>query len=111
MQDDLEAFLAHRVAASGPTVRPVWFLWEDKAFWWLTGSWSALARRLQQDPAVALVVDTPTDQAALDQATGALADLLDSWLRYIGFALTTQAGELYLNVIRTDFRPTSGQPL
>lgn len=59
---DLDAFLAQplvaRVAASGPTVRPVWFLWEDGCFWWLTGSWSALAQRLADDPAVALVVDT-----------------------------------------------------
>jgi hypothetical protein len=43
---DVEAFLAQpltaRVAAAGPTVRPVWFLWEDGAFWWLTGGWARL---------------------------------------------------------------------
>lgn len=59
---ELDAYLAQplvaRVAASGPTVRPVWFLWEDGCFWWLTGSWSALTQRLTDDPAVALVVDT-----------------------------------------------------
>jgi hypothetical protein len=62
VQDDLEAFLAQplvaHVAASGPTVRPVWFLWEEGCFWWLTGPWSALAQRLDDDPRVALVVDT-----------------------------------------------------
>jgi nitroimidazol reductase NimA-like FMN-containing flavoprotein (pyridoxamine 5'-phosphate oxidase superfamily) len=54
----LEQPLVARVATNGPTVRPVWFLWEDGAFWWLTGSWSRLAERLRADPAVALVVDT-----------------------------------------------------
>lgn len=39
-------------------------MWEDGYFWWLTGSWSALAQRLAGDPAVALVVDT------CDLATG-----------------------------------------
>jgi hypothetical protein len=38
---DLASFLAQplvaRVAAAGPSVRAVWFLWEEGAFWWLTG--------------------------------------------------------------------------
>jgi nitroimidazol reductase NimA-like FMN-containing flavoprotein (pyridoxamine 5'-phosphate oxidase superfamily) len=59
---DLDGFLAQplvaRVATSGPRVRPVWFLWEDRCFWWLTGSWSRLAADLEGDPRVALVVDT-----------------------------------------------------
>jgi nitroimidazol reductase NimA-like FMN-containing flavoprotein (pyridoxamine 5'-phosphate oxidase superfamily) len=59
---DLEEFLARplvaRVATSGPRVRPVWFLWEDGAFWWLTGSWSKMAEFLDEDPNVALVVDS-----------------------------------------------------
>jgi nitroimidazol reductase NimA-like FMN-containing flavoprotein (pyridoxamine 5'-phosphate oxidase superfamily) len=50
--------LVAHVATSGPTVRPVWFVWEDQAFWWLTGPWSALGRHLSRDPRVALVVDT-----------------------------------------------------
>jgi Pyridoxamine 5'-phosphate oxidase len=59
---DLDAFLerplvAH-VAAAGPSVRPVWFLWEDGAFWWLTGGWARLPSILKADPSVALVVDT-----------------------------------------------------
>ena len=59
---DVDEFLAQplvaRVATNGPTVRPVWFLWEDGAFWWLTGSWSRLAEHLRNDPTVALVIDT-----------------------------------------------------
>ena len=58
---DLDAFLAQplvaRIATNGPVVSPVWFLWEDGAFWWLTGSWSKLPQRLERDPRVAIVVD------------------------------------------------------
>ena len=61
MDFDVDRFLARplvaRVAALGPTVRPVWFLWEDGAFWWLTGSWSTLPSILSRDPKVAVVVD------------------------------------------------------
>jgi hypothetical protein len=59
---DVDAFLAQplvaRVATVGPHVRPVWFLWEDRCFWWLTGSWSSLDKDLQRDPRAQLVVDT-----------------------------------------------------
>lgn len=59
---DLEAFLGRplvaRVAAAGPTIRPVWFLWEEEAFWWITGGWSRLPSILERDPDVALVIDT-----------------------------------------------------
>ena len=65
---DVDRFLAAplvaHVAAAGPTVRPVWFLWEDGAFWWLTGSWSRLPQLVADDPRVALVVDS------CDLATG-----------------------------------------
>lgn len=50
--------LTARVATNGPTIRPVWFLWEAQAFWWLTGSYSRLPERLMHDPEVALAVDT-----------------------------------------------------
>jgi hypothetical protein len=44
---DVDAFLAQpltaRVATSGPTVRPTWYLWEDGAFWILTGPWATRA--------------------------------------------------------------------
>jgi nitroimidazol reductase NimA-like FMN-containing flavoprotein (pyridoxamine 5'-phosphate oxidase superfamily) len=67
---DVDAFLAQplvaRVATSGPTVRPVWFLWEEGSFWWLTGSYSRMTEFLERDPRVALVVDT------CDLTTGAV---------------------------------------
>lgn len=50
--------LVARVATTGPSVRPVWYLWEAQAFWWLTGDWSRLGTILRRDPSVALVVDT-----------------------------------------------------
>jgi nitroimidazol reductase NimA-like FMN-containing flavoprotein (pyridoxamine 5'-phosphate oxidase superfamily) len=59
---DIDSFLARplvaHVAAAGPSVRPVWYLWEDGAFWWLTGGWSELPAILKADPRVAIVVDT-----------------------------------------------------
>ncbi|MFJ7074130.1 pyridoxamine 5'-phosphate oxidase family protein [Streptomyces sp. NPDC098781] len=58
---DVDAFLQRpltaRIATDGPTVRPVWYLWEDGAFWVLTGPWAGLFRRVRDDPSVALVVD------------------------------------------------------
>jgi len=59
---DIDGFLAQpllaRVAAAGPSVRAVWFLWEQDCFWWLTGSWARLPAILAEDPRVALLVDT-----------------------------------------------------
>jgi hypothetical protein len=49
--------LTARLATNGPTVRPVWFLWEDDAFWIITGPWTRLPSRVRDDPALALVVD------------------------------------------------------
>jgi nitroimidazol reductase NimA-like FMN-containing flavoprotein (pyridoxamine 5'-phosphate oxidase superfamily) len=47
------------IGKNGPTVRPVWFLYEDDAFWWLTGSsYSKLGELLGVDPRVSLVIDT-----------------------------------------------------
>ena len=58
---DVDAFLAQpliaRVATAGPTVRPVWYLWEDGSFWWITGAHSRIPRSLERDARVALVVD------------------------------------------------------
>lgn len=58
---DMDQFLAQpltaRIATNGPTVRPVWYLWEEGAFWVLTGPWARLMRRVERDPEVALVVD------------------------------------------------------
>ncbi len=59
---DIDAFLARPLAAwvatAGPTVRPVWYLWEEGAFWILTGPWSRLPALIERDPRLALVVDT-----------------------------------------------------
>jgi hypothetical protein len=58
---EVGAFLAQpltaRVATNGPSVRPVWFLWEEGAFWILTGPWAKLLGRVRADPAIAVVVD------------------------------------------------------
>ncbi|MEC3977803.1 pyridoxamine 5'-phosphate oxidase family protein [Amycolatopsis sp. H20-H5] len=58
---DIDEFLAQpltaRVATQGPTVRPTWFLWEDNAFWILTGPWARLLERVRQDPIIAITVD------------------------------------------------------
>lgn len=71
---DVAAFLARpltaRLATNGPTVRPVWFLWEDDAFWIITGPWTRLPGRLRADPAVALVVDE------CDLATGTVRQVI-----------------------------------
>ena len=59
---DVDEFLGRplvaHVATSGPTVRPVWFLWEERALWWLTGPWSELRGHLDADSRVAFVVDS-----------------------------------------------------
>ncbi len=58
---DVDTFLQQpltaRIATNGPTARHVWFLWEDGAFWVLTGPWARLFGRVKNDPNVALVVD------------------------------------------------------
>lgn len=58
---DIDAFLSQpltaRIATDGPSVRPVWFLWEESAFWVLTGPWAKLFHRVSADPQIALVVD------------------------------------------------------
>lgn len=71
---NVDSFLAQpltaRVATNGPTVRPTWFLWEDGAFWILTGPWARLPARVGADPAIALVVDV------CDLATGAVRQVI-----------------------------------
>lgn len=39
-------------------MRPVWFLWEEGAFWWITGAYARLPKILADDPRVALVIDS-----------------------------------------------------
>jgi hypothetical protein len=58
---DVDEFLARpltaRVATDGPSVRPTWYLWEDGAFWILSGPWSRLPERVRERPRLALTVD------------------------------------------------------
>ena len=58
---DIDAFLAEplqaRVATNGPTVRPLWYQWEDGCFWILNGPWAKLYHRVLRDPEIALVID------------------------------------------------------
>ncbi|MGX5211053.1 pyridoxamine 5'-phosphate oxidase family protein [Streptomyces violaceus] len=71
---DVDTFLRRpltaRLATNGPTVRPVWFLWEEDAFWVLTGPWARLFDRVGADPRVALVVDE------CDTATGLVRQVI-----------------------------------
>lgn len=71
---DLDEFLGRpltaHVATSGPTVRPTWFLWEDEAFWILSGRWAKLPDHLAADPMMALVVDI------CDVATGEVQQVI-----------------------------------
>lgn len=71
---DLDAFLSRplvaRVATTGPTIRPVWFLWEDGAFWWLTGPWAQLPKVADETLEAALTVDT------CDLATGEVRQVI-----------------------------------
>jgi nitroimidazol reductase NimA-like FMN-containing flavoprotein (pyridoxamine 5'-phosphate oxidase superfamily) len=59
---DVDAFLERplvaRVATNGPTVRPVWFIWEEGCLWWLTGPWSRLEDHLSRDPRLHVSIDT-----------------------------------------------------
>jgi len=71
---DVAAFLSQpltaRLATNGPTIRPVWYLWEEDAFWIITGPWTKLPGRVLADPAVALVVDE------CDVATGSVRQVI-----------------------------------
>lgn len=71
---DVDSFLSQpltaRIATHGPAVRPVWFLWEDGAFWVLTGPWARLFDHVRSHPRVALVVDV------CDIATGLVQQVI-----------------------------------
>lgn len=71
---DVDSFLAQpltaRVATAGPTVRPTWYLWEDRAFWILSGPWSRLPARVREEPRIAVTVDV------CDLATGLVRQVI-----------------------------------
>jgi SAM-dependent methyltransferase len=52
------ALVAHVATSGQANTRPVWFLWEDDAIWWLTDTTSQLYEALQLDPQVAFSLDT-----------------------------------------------------
>ena len=58
---DVDAFLAEgnecRLATNGPTVRPMWYQWEEGAFWFISGPHARLFDRIRRDSKVSLVVD------------------------------------------------------
>jgi len=59
---DIDAFLRRdgllaRVATAGPSVRPLWYVWEDGAFWWLTDTANVLAGAVTRGEELSLVVD------------------------------------------------------
>ncbi|WP_310973370.1 MULTISPECIES: pyridoxamine 5'-phosphate oxidase family protein [unclassified Amycolatopsis] len=57
IDDFLARPLTARVATDGPTVRPTWYLWEDDAFWILSGPWSRLPALVHAKSRIALTVD------------------------------------------------------
>jgi nitroimidazol reductase NimA-like FMN-containing flavoprotein (pyridoxamine 5'-phosphate oxidase superfamily) len=58
---EVDSFLAEpitaQLATNGPTIRPIWYHWEDGAFWIISGPWAKLFTRVQSDPEIALCVD------------------------------------------------------
>ena len=72
VEEFLSRPLVARLATAGPTIRPIWFLWESGAFWWITGGWSDLERSVSADPRVALLIDTcDLDTGEILQVTAA----------------------------------------
>jgi hypothetical protein len=62
---DLAGFLRRPLIArlatisdNGPRVRPIWYVFDEAGFWWITGRWSSIDATLRRDPRVELVVDT-----------------------------------------------------
>jgi hypothetical protein len=58
---NIEAFLQRplvaRVATNGPTLRPVWYLYEESTFYWLTDTANVLHGAVQRGQRLVLVVD------------------------------------------------------
>jgi nitroimidazol reductase NimA-like FMN-containing flavoprotein (pyridoxamine 5'-phosphate oxidase superfamily) len=58
---DITAFLRRpllaRIATNGPTVRPVWYLYEEPTFYWLTDTSNFLHQAVVRGERLVLVVD------------------------------------------------------
>ena len=76
-----ESFIA-RVATNGPegpSIRPVLYLWEDGAFWWVTSSYAhKFFRLIELDARVALVIDSydPTTGFVRKVTAAGIAEVL-----------------------------------
>ena len=53
----LQRPLVARVATNGPTLRPIWYLYEDSTFYWLTDTANFLHRAVMARERLVLVVD------------------------------------------------------
>lgn len=53
----LERPMIARVATNGPTLRPVWYLYDEPAFFWLTDTSNYLCKAVQRGEPLVLVVD------------------------------------------------------
>ncbi len=49
--------LSTRVATNGPTLRPLWYLYESHSFYWLTDTANVLHRKVVAGEPIVLVVD------------------------------------------------------
>ncbi len=60
-KEEVDTFLAEPITAvlatNGPTIRSMWYHWENNAFWFVSGPWAKLLTRVQTDPKIALCID------------------------------------------------------
>ena len=95
---DITAFLQRslvaRVATNGPTLRPVWFLYDEPSFYWLTDTANVLHRMVLAHEKLVVIVDTcdlETGEVVQVRARG-LADItpvdreraMRKFARYLG---------------------------
>jgi hypothetical protein len=57
VQEFLDLPLTAHLATVGPSVRPVWFLWEEGAFWVISGPWSRAPEEIRESARVMLSID------------------------------------------------------
>ncbi|MGH8975397.1 MAG: pyridoxamine 5'-phosphate oxidase family protein [Acidimicrobiia bacterium] len=58
---DIDVFLQRplmaRIATNGPTLRAVWYIFEDGVFWWLTNTETVLSKAIAGGEPLVVVVD------------------------------------------------------